>query len=172
MQSRGGDTLMNKDQFVMGVTLEEKVHMDQIVNKFVDKFFKIYKKINVKVESKEILKQELDYKKPLLGIFDSISGHLNKVTNQITQFMKETDNEVHQYKNIIQNKLRPQIQKLLDENELFKTKGASIEPENPESLVDTTMAMDIQNQVKLENEQKIQRLRSKIGELRGENTFF
>ena len=145
MKSKDSEALVNKEKFVMGVTLEEKIHMDQIVNKFVDKFFKIYKKINVKVESKEILKQELDYKKPLLGIFDSISGHLNKVTNQITQFMKETDNEVHQYKNIIQNKLRPQIQKLLNENELFKTKGATIEPENPESLINTTIAIDIQN---------------------------
>jgi len=57
------------------------MQIDQFVNKYVDKFFKIYKKINVKVESKEILKEELDYKKPLLGIFDSISGHLNKVSN-------------------------------------------------------------------------------------------
>jgi len=72
---------INTEKFVMHITLEEKMLIDQFVNKYVDKFFKIYKKINVKVESKEILKEELDYKKPLLGIFDSISGHLNKVSN-------------------------------------------------------------------------------------------
>ena len=72
---------INTEQYIQHITLEEKMQIDQFVNKYVDKFFKIYKKINVKVESKEILKEELDYKKPLLGIFDSISGHLNKVSN-------------------------------------------------------------------------------------------
>jgi len=37
--------------------------------------------------------------------------------------MKETDNEVNQYKNIISNKLRPRMAELMEEiNELKETK--------------------------------------------------
>jgi hypothetical protein len=38
--------------------------------------------------------QELNPEKPVLLIFDSISGNLNKLLNQITEFIKENDNEI------------------------------------------------------------------------------
>jgi hypothetical protein len=43
----------------------------------------------------------------MLLILDSISGNLNKLLNQIIEFIKENDNEILQYKNIISQKLRP-----------------------------------------------------------------
>lgn len=42
------------------LTMKEKGRVDEYVTKFQDKFFKIYKKLNVKVASKEVLKEELD----------------------------------------------------------------------------------------------------------------
>ena len=40
---------------------EDKKSLVTYCNKFIDKFFKIYKKLNVKVVSMEILKQEINF---------------------------------------------------------------------------------------------------------------
>lgn len=108
---------------VKGLTIgmKDKNKLDEYVLKFQDKFFKIYKKLNVKVASKEVLKEELDPSQSLINILASIGGHLNKVSNQLTQFLKQNDNEIQIYKNIIQNKLRPQLQKLMEENTKFRS---------------------------------------------------
>lgn len=37
----------------------------------------------------------------MLLILDSVSGNLNKILNQINEFLKDNDNEILQYKNII-----------------------------------------------------------------------
>jgi len=63
----------------------------------------------------------LDPAKPLLLALDSVSGHLNKVLNQVTQFLKQNDTEILQYKNIIAQKLRPQLQKLIEENNRLRS---------------------------------------------------
>jgi len=85
--------------------------METYFLKFIEKLYKIYNKLNVKVVSFEVLKQELSplSGKGLLKLLDSLSGNLNKVSNHVSQCLKETDNEVEQYKNIINNKLKPQI---------------------------------------------------------------
>lgn len=44
---------------------------------------------------------------------DAVSGNLNKVTNQITDHMKQSSHEVSQYKQIIAQKVGPQLQKLI-----------------------------------------------------------
>lgn len=49
--------------------------------RFQDKFFKIYKKLNIKLCSLEILKEELSPDRPLVHALDSVAGNLNKVYN-------------------------------------------------------------------------------------------
>ena len=74
---------VTRESLVKGLTLsmKEKSMLDEYVTKFQDKFFKIYKKLNVKVASKEVLKEELDPSQSLISILASIGGHLNKVSN-------------------------------------------------------------------------------------------
>ena len=69
--------------------------------------------------SKEILKQELSPHKPLINGLDSISGNLNKVYNQIVTCLDAHDNEVQLYKEIITNKLKPQLSKLMNDNNML-----------------------------------------------------
>lgn len=64
--------------------MKEKDRIDEYVTKFQDKFYKIYKKLNVKVASKEVLKEELSPSQSLINILAAVGGHLNKVSNQLT----------------------------------------------------------------------------------------
>ena len=43
------------EQFVLQFNPNEKLLIDNYMNKFIEKFFKIYNKLNVKVQSKEVL---------------------------------------------------------------------------------------------------------------------
>jgi len=83
--------------------------MEEYFTKFVDKLYKIYLKLNVKVVSYNVLKSEISPAQPKTTVkrMDSVSGNLNKVSNHISQFLRENDNEIKQYKNIISRKLRP-----------------------------------------------------------------
>jgi hypothetical protein len=63
----------------------------------------------------------------MLLILDSISGNLNKLLNQIIEFIKENDNEILQYKNIISQKLRPQMQKLIEDSNRLRDKNSELE---------------------------------------------
>ena len=95
--------------------------------------------------SLDVLKQELNYKLPLQHILAQISLHLNKVSQQVSQFLKQTDKETSQYKSIIQNKLKPQISKLSQENQMFQqqlksTKFKTIDNPAPAALSPTNQA--------------------------------
>lgn len=109
------------DPNILRVSLKDKLKIEEYIRKYAEKFFKVYKKLNVKVVSKEVVNRELDPAKPLLLALDSVSGHLNKVLNQVTQFLKQNDTEILQYKNIIAQKLRPQLQKLIEENNRLRS---------------------------------------------------
>ena len=84
--------------------------------KYVDKLYKILKKLNVKVVSYEVLKKDLAAQGSLLSKLHMLSGTLNNVNHHITQFLQESDNEVTHYKNIIRHKLRPQLDELVARN--------------------------------------------------------
>jgi hypothetical protein len=96
-------------EYALTMTKDEKEKADKIITKYIDKFFKIYTRLNVKVVSLQILKTEIDVKNPLLMVLDRVSGHLNKVNHQIKESLDSTDNEIQKYKNII-TKLRSQIE--------------------------------------------------------------
>lgn len=91
------------------LTLKETRKIGEYLEKFQEKFFKIYKKLNIKLCSRQVLKEELASDKPLLLALDAISGHLNKVYNQTNQFLQYHDEEIAMYKDIIANKLKPQL---------------------------------------------------------------
>lgn len=95
----------------------EKLKMETYFLKFIDKLFGIYNKLNVKVVSLEVLRQELSPlgDKSLIQLLDRLSGNLNKVSNHVSLCLKESDNETVMYKNIIANKLKPRINSLEDE---------------------------------------------------------
>ena len=61
---------------------------NSIVEQYVQKFLKIFRKLGVKVVSENVVKEEFEKEKTLLQIMDAVSGNLNKVTNQITDHMK------------------------------------------------------------------------------------
>lgn len=67
----------------MQLTLKDSKKIAEYFEKFQDKLFKIYRRLNIKLESREILREELSVSKPVLLGLDAISGHLNKVLNQI-----------------------------------------------------------------------------------------
>ena len=71
----------------MRLTLTEKVKYDEYIFKYTEKLYKIYKRLNVKIVSKEVLKSEFNINKHLLQILDSISGNFNKISNQIAQLL-------------------------------------------------------------------------------------
>lgn len=104
----------------MRLTPTEKAKYDEYIFKYTEKLYKIYKRLNVKIVSKEVLKSEFDNNKHLLQILDSVSGNFNKISNQIAQLLQDNDNEIQNYKNIISKKLRPQLQKLIEENGHYK----------------------------------------------------
>ena len=70
------------------MSIKENSIVDQYVQKFAEKFLKIFKKLGVKVVSENVVKEEFEKEKTLLQIMDAVSGNLNKVTNQITDHMK------------------------------------------------------------------------------------
>ena len=76
--------------------------------------------MNIKLESREILREELSASKSVIPGLDAISGHLNKVMNQVNQAIAAHDQEVAQYKDIISKKLKPQLQRLINENNQMK----------------------------------------------------
>ena len=76
-----------KELFPVRLTLTEKVKYDEYIFKYTEKLYKIYKRLNVKIVSKEVLKSEFNINKHLLQILDSISGNFNKISNQIAQLL-------------------------------------------------------------------------------------
>jgi hypothetical protein len=70
------------------MSIKENSIVEQYVQKFAEKFLKIFKKLGVKVVSENVVKEEFEKEKTLLQIMDAVSGNLNKVTNQITDHMK------------------------------------------------------------------------------------
>lgn len=90
------DEAMKKPKYSLQLTKEEVVILETYFLKFIEKLFKIYNKVNVKVISLKVLEQELSplNGKPLLSLLDSLSGNLNKVSNHISMLLKENDNEV------------------------------------------------------------------------------
>ena len=68
---------------VIKLNVKEKQKYDEYIEKYAGKLYKIYKKLNVKSVSKEVLKKEIDGSKHLLQILDSISGNYNKIANKI-----------------------------------------------------------------------------------------
>jgi hypothetical protein len=74
----------------------EKQKLDDYFERFVDKFFKIYKKLNVKIVSIKVLQDEMSPKgdKGFLALMDSVSGNLNKVSNHVSLFLRENDLEI------------------------------------------------------------------------------
>ena len=63
---------------------KEKTKYYEYIYKYAEKLYKIYKRLNVKMVSNEVLKKEFDVSKHLLQILDSVSGNFNKISNQIT----------------------------------------------------------------------------------------
>ena len=82
------------DGFLIRLNGKEKAKYYQYIVKYAEKLYKIYKRLNVKIVSKEVLKTEFDANKHLLQILDSVSGNFNKISNQITQLLQDNDNEV------------------------------------------------------------------------------
>lgn len=72
-----------QDSTIIKLNAKEKKKYDEYIEKYAGKLYKIYKKLNVKSVSKEVLKKEIDGSKHLLQILDSISGNYNKIANQI-----------------------------------------------------------------------------------------
>ena len=70
------------------MSIKENSIVEQYVQKFAEKFLKIFRKLGVKVVSENVVKEEFEKEKTLLQIMDAVSGNLNKVTNQITDHMK------------------------------------------------------------------------------------
>lgn len=81
--SQGGASwaLTQDDLNILRHSVMDKQKIEEYVRKFAEKFFRIYKKLNVKVVSKDVVNQELDPAKPLLAMLDCVAGHLNKVFN-------------------------------------------------------------------------------------------
>jgi len=103
-------TVESDEKPAVEISTQEKEQLDQFFLKFIDKLFKIYNKLNVKVVSLSVLKQELTPfgDRSILNLLEALSGNLNKVSNHISTSLKETDHEISQYKNI-QSKLRKEI---------------------------------------------------------------
>lgn len=72
-----------KELFPVRLKSAEKTKYDEYIFKYTEKLYKIYKRLNVKIVSKEVLKSEFDVNKHLLQILDSVSGNFNKISNQI-----------------------------------------------------------------------------------------
>ena len=111
-----GQRTSNPMQFAM----KDAKKIAEYFEKFQDKLFKIYRRLNIKLESREILREELSASKSVIPGLDAVSGHLNKVMNQVNQAIAAQDQEVAQYKDIISKKLKPQLQRLINENNRMK----------------------------------------------------
>ena len=83
--------------------------------------------------------------------------------------MKQNDTEIEQYKNIISNKLRPQLQKLLEENNRLRSdKDAIVEESDSKQpkYVEKGLEGELERQ-----RAKTLGLKQEIGKLKGENKF-